>query len=145
MWVTETHRIYKWKTNKQKKTPNSSNLQFLNLEACVCPIILCLLVSKYHHFIRYTVYFGHVDTILYNKRMSLLILYMLIIHIMVQNISELVSIRAIFYPDIFFSFSGWVFFLLILDLLDISLPLCLTFHSLFRLNLCEKAGKPVSP
>ena len=84
-----------WKQTN-KKTPNHSHLQFPNLEACVCPIILCLLVSKNHHFISYTVYFGHVDTILYNKRMSLLILYMLIIHIMVQNISVLVSIRVIF-------------------------------------------------
>lgn len=36
-----------------------------------------------------------------------------------------------------------MFYLLLLDLLDIFLLLCLTFRNLFRLNFCEKACKPV--
>lgn len=92
-------------------------------------------------------YFVHVDTIRYNKRKSLLVhLIYTKIPTMVLNISVFVSIRVIFYPDFlffFFSFFRWVFYLLILGLLDIFLLLCLTFSNLFRLNFCEKACKPV--
>lgn len=60
---------------------------------------------------------------------------------MVQNISVLVCVRVIFYPDVLLFFLS--VYLLILDLLDIFLPLCLAFGSRFSLNPGETGCKPV--